>query len=71
MSVQKPVRSRLRVSVVQVRQPESCAELVREDAHAAVLRLDGVVADPVADAADLDTAEQVLGRTGPSSRCRL
>ena len=36
------------------------AELVREDAEAAVLGLDGVVADPDAGVADLGAAVQVL-----------
>ena len=48
--VQKPVRV-LRATgvaggVVEVREAEVVAELVGEDAQAAVLRLDGVVADP-------------------------
>ena len=39
------------------------AELVREDADAAVLRLDRVVADPVAAGADTNTAGAVVGGT--------
>ena len=52
--------------VVVVRQTEVVAVLVGEDAEAAVLRLDGVVADPDAGVADLGAAELVAvgaGRT--------
>jgi hypothetical protein len=64
MSVQKPVPFSPEV-VVQVGQAEVVRVLVGEDAHAAVLGLDRVVADPVAALADLDAAEQVLiGRAG-------
>ena len=42
------------------------AELVREDAEAAVLGLDGVVADPDAGVTDLGAAEVLLPpTTGP------
>ena len=43
--------------VVQIRDAEIMGVLVREHADAAVLRLDGVVADPVVRTADLQTAE--------------
>ncbi len=46
--------------VVLVRQAEVVAVLVGEDAEAAVLRLDGVVADPDAGVADLRAAELVV-----------
>ena len=52
MIVQKPVEFSP-PDVVQVGQAEVVAELVREHADAAVLRLDRVVADPVAAVADL------------------
>ncbi len=49
--------------VVEVGQAEVVAELVREDAEAAVLRLGGVVADPDAGVADLGAAGLVVART--------
>ena len=52
------------MDVVVVRQTEVVAELVEEDAPAAVLRLDGVVADPDAGVADLGAAELVGRRAG-------
>src|SRR6185436_20580369 len=54
--------------VVLVRQVEVVRELVREHANAAVLRLDRVVADPDAGAADLDAAELVVARAGGSDQ---
>ena len=45
-----------------VRQAEVVAVLVREDAEAAVLRLDRVVADPQAGVADLGAADRVVRR---------
>src|SRR5690606_16417872 len=45
--------------VVEVRQAEVVAELVGEDAQPTVLRLRGVVADPQAGVADLDSAVAV------------
>ena len=50
--------------VVEVGQAEVVAELVREHADAAVLRLDGVLADPVVAVSDLDAAELVEARAG-------
>ena len=47
-----------------VGQTEVVAVLVREDAEAAVLRLDGVVADPDAGVADLGAAGLVVAGTG-------
>src|SRR5665647_2309290 len=40
------------------------AKLVSEDTHAAVLGLDGVLADPVVAVSDLDAAVLVEGRAG-------
>ncbi len=42
--------------IVQIRQAEVMAEFMGEDTHTAVLRLDGVLADPVVAVADLDAA---------------
>src|SRR5690606_5268956 len=50
--------------VVEVRQAEVVTVLVGEDAESAVLRLDGVVADPDAGLADGRAAQLVLLRTG-------
>ena len=55
--------------VVVVRQAEVVAVLVVEDAPAAVLRLDRVVADPDAGVADLGAADRVV-RPGRSGRGR-
>ncbi len=63
MIVQKPVRV-VADRIVQIGQAEVVAELVREHADAAVLRLDRVVAHPVAAAADPETAAAVVGGTG-------
>ena len=50
-------------------RPRSWRELMREDADAAVLRLDGVVADPVVAAADADAAEVMrAGAVGAGAR---
>ena len=57
MMVQKPVELSP-TAVVQVGQAQIVAELVREHADAAVLRLDGVVAHPVVAVADVDAAER-------------
>ena len=53
--------------VVEVGQAEVVAELVGEDAEAAVLRLGGVVADPEAGVADLDAAV-LVATAGPPLR---
>jgi len=45
------------------------AKLVGEHAHAAVLGLDGVLADPVVAATDLDTTD--LLKSGPAVPIRL
>ena len=60
ISVQNAVPFSPRVRVVVVGQAEVVAELVGEDAEAAVLRLDRVVAEPVVRVADLGAAEQDL-----------
>ena len=63
---ERPERRRVlaAVRVVEVGQAEVVAELVREHAEAAVLRLDRVVADPEARVADLRAAELGVGGTG-------
>ena len=50
--------------VVEVGQSEIVAELVREDADAAVLGLDGVVAHPQVRAGQVVAAQQASGRSG-------
>src|SRR4029079_17987298 len=49
--------------VVQVGQAQIMTELMREHAHATVLRLNGVVADPVVRIADTHAAEAVWADT--------
>ena len=49
--------------VVEVGQAKVVSKLVGEDADAAVLRLDGVVADPVVAVADPEAADR---RSGPA-----
>src|SRR5690606_9126216 len=50
--------------VVQIGQAQIVAVLVREHAYAAVLRLDGVLADPVVAVTDLQAAEHIKVGTG-------